>query len=170
MKQIKPLIISLIIAISSSGCLAESETKQAWWLSIKLEATEKLLANKPISDFNSDWKYASFLTNESVKSKITKNEFNEFINTDFKFELKQDLNKNGKTETVKVGVFETRENTEGIFLSIFEDGMLIKTLIDRNSKNFSAVISHNNKILWYRCMECGEFETLIWSGSGYFLE
>ena len=170
MKQLKSLIISLIIVISSTGCLAENKVKQVWWVTIKLEATDKVLTNQSVSDFNSEWKYASFLTNQLVKNKITKNEFDDFMATEFTFELKQDLNKNGKLDTVKVGVFKTKENTEGIFLSIFEYGKLIKTLQDNNSKNFSALISHNNVVKWYRCMECGNFETLVWTGSSYFLE
>lgn len=159
-----------MVLILSTGCFAENKVSEAWWLTVKLEPNEAALNTMAVSQFNSNWTYAKFISNNDIKNKISKADYAKFIESKFSFEQQIDLNKNGIKEEFRVGVYKDNTNSEGIFLSIYENGKLIKVLTDGGYQNFSALFVHENQLLWYRCMECSDFETVTWSGSSYFLE
>lgn len=170
MKIFNYIVVSLAILMLSTGCYAGSQAKQSWWLELKLEARDTELQGLPVSDFNADWKSASFIDGEEVRKRISVEDYQEFAKSSFSFNKDMDLNGNGMSESIHVGVYKNSEGGEGVFLAIFENDRLIKLLTDNTHKNFSALLIDRGQLLWYRCMQCGNFEKLVWTGSSYFLE
>ena len=167
---IKHLIVALAISFMSTGCKAQNKLDKAWWMTIELRPSQLKLNNLPVTDFNDNWIAASYLKNDRIKPHINKPDYEKFISSPFKFEMQADLNKNGKNEVYRTGIYKYKDNSEGVFVSIFENEKLIKIFSDSSHKGFSALLLHNNQLRWYRCMECGEYENLIWSGTGFYIE
>jgi len=150
--------------------MAETEPKQAWWLDLTITPSETTLDNLPVSDFNKNWKHANYLDTTLLTKYISSTEANELTHSKLKLTLSKDLNNNNLVETIKVGIFKKKNNKKGIFLAIFEDSRLIKVFSDSTNKGFSASIVNNKRIHWYKCIKCGNYETIYWNGKTYVLE
>ena len=170
MSNFKYALVSLVVLISSAGCFATSQAGESWWITLKLKPENNSLQGLPVSRFNANWTYASFIGNDDIKKKIGDKDYQTFIKPSFSFSRDPDLNNNGVDESFHVGVYKDNSNAEGVFLAIFEQGKLVKVLTDGTHQNFSALLINEKQLFWYRCMECGTYEQLVWSGSSYFLE
>lgn len=170
MKWFNHIGVLLMILVSSAGCYAGDTVKQAWWMTVDMEPRAVRLNGQPVSEVNSSWQYARFLENNNIKNKISNENYEQYLQSPFSFSKNYDLNENGVVETFRVGVYKDMDNNEGIFLAIIENDHLVKVLSDSTSKNFSALLLKDCQLYWYRCMECGHFEKLVYSGSSYYLE
>ena len=170
MKKLKYYLVLLVVLVSSTGCYAENHIKQAWWLTIDIPSKETDLDGLSLSAFNSQWKYAVFLENQIIKKKINNADYQKFLSSNFTFKKELDLNGNGISEVFRVGVYVDQDQHNGIFLAIYENNKIIKVMSDSSHQNFSVLLESENQLLWYKCMECGDFEKLVWSGTSYFLE
>lgn len=170
MKSFRFILHLLLIIISSTSCFAENPVKESWWLTIQVEADQVKLNGIPVKHFNDDWNFARFIDNAIIENKITEEEYRNFKDSPFSFKKNNDLNKNGIDESISVGVFVAENDKSGVFLAIFENDRLLKVLTDSTHNNFTALLIHDGDLLWYRCMECGSYERVVWTGTSYFLE
>lgn len=70
-----------------------------------------------------------------------------------------------------MGVFETGSGDKGRFLAITRDGALLQHFEHSGEAGFSTLLPYGtDEVRWYSCMECGDFESLKWSGRSYVLE
>jgi len=170
MRAFNYILVFLLIVVSSAGCFAADTVKESWWLTLDLEPRTTELNGLPIGEFNSNWQYAQYLDNADIKNKISAKDFEQFEQSSFSFTKAVDLNNNGVDEIFRVGVYKDKDEHQGIFLAILEKGKLVKVLSDSTKQNFSALLLDNGQLYWYRCMQCGDYEKLVSSGSSYFLE
>lgn len=87
----------------------------------------------------------------------------------FRFKSRVDLNRNGIAETISVGVYRDAENKTGRYLAITERRRVLKTFSRPGAAGYSALLKTGREIRWYFCMECDDFETLVWTGRDYAL-
>ena len=55
-------------------------------------------------------------------------------------------------------------------MAIFRNSEFIKLFADAGSSGYSSIYLKDNQIRWYKCMECGDFDSILWSGSDYLLQ
>jgi len=169
MNLIKKLSLSgLIFLFFMTACMAEKEPAQAWWLDFSVKPESTQLDGIDISSFRKNWTHAVYLDNSLIKNKVSFKNYTEFKDSNFKLSIIKDFNNNNIDEVIKVGVFQTKKR-KGIFLAIFESSKLIKVFTDSSNKGFSALLSNNN-LHWYKCMNCGEYESISWNGKTFVLE
>ena len=72
----------------------------------------------------------------------------------------------------RVGVFENRQNQKGRFLVIFDAaGHVVQVLEDSvDGAAYSALILMPGVIRWYKCFECGDYEMLSRTPSGFVID
>jgi len=170
MKCLKYAFSLVIILITSVRCYGTVQIQESWWLTVKLDAKHTELNGLPVNTYNKNWRFANFIGNSNLIEKIDKNRYQNFIKSSFEFKKEYDINNNGINETIQVGIYKDRNDNEGIFLAIFEKDNLIKAFTDSSHKNFSVLLINDKQLLWYRCMECGNYEKLLWTGKTYVLE
>lgn len=140
----------------------------AWWYGAIFEPASTVVKGIPVSRFDPAWVRASTLDETQFDHQIRKEDLAGLGN--FSFELQSDLDKDAAGEKIFVGVFETDTGSKGRFLAVTRDGTLLQHFEYRGEAGFSALMAGTDEVRWYMCMECGEFETLKWSGRSYVLE
>ena len=170
MKIMKHLASTVLLMISSTGCFASGNVSEAWWLNAKIKPVTMMLNGLAPEQLDPDWVYASFLSYSDIKALTDEAGYQKFLNSRFSFAKVIDLNGNGIDEAVRVGVYTDNKQQEGVFLVIFEDDTPVKVMADSNSQGFSALLLDNGELQWYRCLECKNYERLVWAGSSYSLE
>lgn len=174
MHNLKPVIHNSLLIIgflltATTACMAE-KPKQAWWLTLSIEPAHSQLDNVDVKLFSSDWAKAIFVDEVFLKANLTASQFAEFENSNFNNTLTLDLNKNSQPETVKVGVFKKQDGNKGVFLAIFENKKLLKVFTGSTKEGFSTLLKFNDTLRWYKCMNCGDFESIKWNGKSFVLE
>lgn len=147
-----------------------NEPVSAWWVDIAFSPDQVVVSGLPVSRFNSQWKTAKALTHKTLIGKISPEDQAQFKASKFKFSARGDLNKDGRQDRVFVGIYRKKDGTEGRFLSIFQNGSLVKTFERDGMPGFSALLLSDGELRWYFCLECGEYESLAWNNSGLFLQ
>ncbi|MEE9395380.1 MAG: hypothetical protein V3V31_00060 [Methylococcales bacterium] len=162
-------ILALFLAVS--GCSKSVTYPQvAWWYDIEFEADQTNIRGLDLNIFGKDWSRAKLLSADDLKGKITQRSLQTFLESDFRFENKMDLNSDSHMEDIVVGVYEKENSAKGKFLAIFKDAVPIAVMEAEGAAGFSALLIHQNRLRWYHCLECGDFETIVWTGTNYFLE
>ena len=93
-----------------------------------------------------------------------------FEDSGLSFSLRADHDSDGVPESFFVGVFKAETGSTGRFVAVMEDGKVVQHFQHAGPAAFSALLGHSDGIRWYKCMDCGEFETIIWTGTSYVLE
>lgn len=166
MKIITALI--LFFTLTSTG-FAATKT-EAWWMTVDLMPEDMTLNGLTPEELNSSWAYASFLSFKDIKSAVTEEDYMAFINTSLSFAKVMDLDRNGKDDAVRVGVYRDQEANKGIFIAIFEEDQLVQVLAEKTGQGFSALMVRQGELFWVKCIECNQYEKLLWNGTAYVLE
>ena len=169
MKNLLPLLF-LLFCYPSNANEVTDRSLNAWWLDIEFKPGQRNLNGLPLARFNKDWVYGEFLTSSDLAPKISSTDLKEFKSSQFAFEKRADLNRNGIRERLVVGVYERQSGVQGRFVAIFEKNKLIKTLAEDGVAGFSALLVDKGEVYWYFCMQCGSGYKLIWRDKNYFLE
>lgn len=170
-----PLTMALLFLV---GCQARTESqsqpgqlKTAWWYDIQLQPTGNAVHGVAARDINPEWKLANVLSLEDLASRISNDDFRTFRESSSSFETAADLDNDGIAETFVVGVFASQAGEVGRFLGIFRDGMLLQHFEDKSGgSGFSTLLKVDGEVRWYKCLECGEYESVRWSGRSYVLD
>lgn len=144
--------------------------QQAWWLTLSVEPEHTQLDGKELSSFNASWQKAIYVDDTFIKQNVNISNYNEFKSSRFKSSVPLDLNNNKMPETIKVGVYKKKDGNKGIFLSIIEKDKILKVFTDSTNKGFSTLLLHNHSIRWYKCMNCGNYESIKWNGKAFTIE
>lgn len=165
----------LTAALLSAGCAfpadqVEEAPVAAWWYAIEFDPVSADINGVPVDKVNPAWTRASTLTAEALGLHVSEEGLVQYETSGLAFELRADLDKDGTNEEVFVGVFETGTGAVGRFLAVTENGVLVQHFEHPGSAGFSALVARPDEVRWYKCMECGEYESLSWSGRSYVLE
>jgi len=86
------------------------------------------------------------------------------------FTLLTDIDGDTISEEFFVGVYETADGEKGRFVAVTRKGRILQHFKEGGSTGFSALLQGDGEVRWYKCVECGEFESIRWSGQSYILE
>jgi hypothetical protein len=117
-----------------------------------------------------DWNSARALTDKDIEDRVSRTEFQKFKASSFAFTTSADLNRDGTSEVFFVGVFKKADGSMGRFAAVTNNHTVLKVFEERGTPGFSALLKSGDTIRWYKCMDCGEFETITWTGSSYALD
>lgn len=166
------LITLVLVTCSSKG---ETEKKQAepnaaWWYTIEFKSTSTIVHGFDLRNIDENWKLAAALDITLLKGRIPEDDIQHFENSSLSFSLISDVDGDGLPEELFVGVYETNESEKGRFVAITRKGQVLEHFKERGNSGFSALLQADGEIRWYKCMECGEFESIRWSDGSFILE
>lgn len=142
----------------------------AWWYDLEVEPRSSEVRGIPIGEFGTDWAAATTLEDDELTRAGAAGGVADLRNPGLAFVAAQDLDGDGTAEEVFVGTYETRGGSRGRFLAVSSGGRLLRHFEHPGSAGFSALLPVGDGVRWYKCLECGEFELLRWSGGAYVLE
>ena len=152
--------------IGEQGPLPEA----AWWYDLEVEPQSDEVRGIPIREFDTDWAAATTLGDGELTQAGPPGGIADLRNSGLAFVAVQDLDRDGIAEEIFVGTYETRAGSRGRFLAVSSGGRLLRHFEHPGSAGFSALLPVGDELRWYKCLECGEFELLRWSGGAYVLE
>ena len=129
----------------------------AWFLTAHFAATDPAVIGIAASDLHEDWVRVSVLSVERIEREI--GDVEPFDLAGAKFDLRADLDRDGRDEQIVAGVYETHGGETGSFL-------LVATGSDAKGwrraylcgaperENFSAVEVYERDVHWFGCLNC----------------
>ena len=144
--------------------------KEAWWVAEVFTPSETNIKGIPISQIMPDWERALLINEDYLKKRLSESQFGDIQQSNLKFDVQINLDKMPDEETIVVGVYEASSGEKGKFIAIFRDSKFIKLFTDASASGYSSIFLEGNQIRWYKCMECGNFDSILWTGSDYILQ
>lgn len=168
--------VLLLILFFFAGCkTTQTETlsrkpNEAWWVSETFTPSEANIKGIPVTQIMPDWKLALLVNEDYLEERLSESQFRDIQKSKLKFDLQINLDDTANEETVVVGVYEASSGEKGKFIAIFRDSKFIKLFSDAGDAGYSSIFLEGNQIRWYKCMECGDFDSILWTGSDYVLQ
>lgn len=165
-------LLLLSIACQSQGTspVRQDTPATAWWHDIRFKPTSESVNGMNVHKINPDWQHADALGLHHLTGRVSEDDIRTFKASPISFSRMADLNGNSTLEHFFVGVYQTTDGGEGRFVAITEDGQLLQHFTEEGTAGFSALLQNTDEMHWYKCMECGEFESIKWAGESYVLE
>ncbi|MCE7033187.1 hypothetical protein LY625_11265 [Lysobacter sp. GX 14042] len=142
----------------------------AWWYDLELDPVDGEVRGIPVGEFDPGWAAASGLGEEELALHVAPAGLAALRDAGLYFVTSQDLDLDGVVEDVFVGTYEAQDGGRGRFLAISRGGRLLRHFVQSGSAGFSALLPVQGGVRWYKCLECGEYELLRWTGGSYVLE
>lgn len=169
--------MAMLVALFATGCQTPDDPQStggtptaAWWYAMSFEPASSSVHGIDVNRFDPNWKLASALDAKTLEDRIPATDFARYIDSGMSFALQNDLDGDGMLEEIFVGVFNTHDGDSGRFVAITRDGKPIRHFSQSGPAGFSALLKYGDEVRWYKCLECGEFESIRWSGESFFLE
>ena len=168
--------VLLLIVFFCVGCKTtqtetlSSKPYEAWWISEEFTPSETNIKGIAISQIMPDWKYVLLIDEDYLKKRLSADQFRDIRDSNLKFNVQANLDNTPNEETFVVGIYEVLSGEKGRFVAIFRNSEFIKLFADAGSSGYSSIYLKDNQIRWYKCMECGDFDSILWSGSDYLLQ
>lgn len=172
------VFLALSAAMAVAGCRSssaergpsESTPAAAWWYAMEFEPTSRTVHGIDVARFDASWSHADALGTAMLESRVEPGELTGFDDSGLSFSLSADLDGDGTDEDFLVGVFAANDGSRGRFLAISRDGRLLHHFTQSGPTGFSALLEHGGEVRWYKCLQCGEFESVRWAEGSYVLE
>lgn len=169
--------LAMFIAVLAVGCQATTQPQgahdvpvAAWWYVMSFEPTAGSVHGIDAERFDPTWNRAGALEQQMLEGRISTDDLVRFQDSGLSFSLQADLDGDRVPEEVFVGVFSTLDGNGGRFVAISRGGRLLQHFTESGPTGFSALLKYEDEVRWYKCLECGEFESIRWSGRSYVLE
>lgn len=167
------VLLSILIFVSACG-VKKTKTvdvhQDAWWLAQTFEAAESRVLNIEVTHINQDWQKATLLSPSYLQKQLLPEQYSEVSSSSLSLDIAADINNDGKKETVSVGVYKSKEGKEGRFLLISQGSQVLQSFYEQGLAGFSALYYDGDEIRWYKCLECGDFDAIVWSNSVYMMK
>ena len=165
----------MLLVVLATVCKPNAEAvgkppEQAWWVDIVFDPTGEAVQGIPVKEIDPEWRKASVLEPAALDGRISKDEKAQFLASRMGFSLSADLDGDGAREEFVVGVYESADGAQGRFVLITKNGKPVQHFTESGTAGFSALLPSDDAVDWYKCMQCGEFEAIRWTGEGYALE
>ena len=100
-----------------------SDTPDPWWQRIEFNPALGTPAGL-------EWQDSAYLDAEDLSGLLSQDEFAQFEASGLAFELRLDADRDGTPELYQVGVYRTVQDDAGTFVSVRQDGALLKVFPD----------------------------------------
>lgn len=164
------VVLGAMLLTACSPSTAPEAPRAAWWYDITFVPSSTSIANVEIQAIDSSWESATALDQTLLQGRVTGDELEAFAQSQLAFSLMSDLDGDGIQEAFLVGVYKATDGEQGRFVSIIREGRVLGYFKEGSGNGFSALMPGAGEVRWYKCMECGEFESITWGGEGYVLE
>lgn len=172
------LLLSAALAMALASCASRdlpevesgAQPAAAWWYDFELDPGDFQVHGIPVSEFDPNWTAATVLDDEKLGRRVPGGALETFQDSGLRLVVTEDLDLDGVGEEAFVGTYQLADGTRGRFLAVSREGRLIRHFEQAGSAGFSALLPVGDGVRWYKCLECGEFELLRWSGGAYVLE
>ncbi len=169
-KVIFLLFVFILLSCEASNKPNEEIANKAWWLSVEFDPSESDIKGIPVSKVNPKWKQALVLNSVYFKHHITETDYAYIQNSNLNFEIKINIDNTPEKEIFFVGIYKTISGEKGRYLAIMRDTKIVKLFIHSGFSGYSSIYANNNVIRWYKCMECSDYDSIEWTGSGYSIK
>ncbi|HEY5603193.1 MAG TPA: hypothetical protein VIM41_08805 [Gammaproteobacteria bacterium] len=162
---------TLFACVAQTVSTAEqSKPNVAWWYDIEFQPTANVVHGLNVRTIDEHWQRAYALDVIDLQGRIPQDEIKRFNASPLKFAVTSDLDGDGAPENFFVGVYEGADGRKGRFVAITRNGRPLQRFEEEGSIGFSALLKGEAEVRWYKCMECGEFESIKWTGQAFVLE
>ena len=166
-------LLLFVFSFVLSGCYA-SDIKQpldkAWWVPAEFNPTEVAIKGVSVLDINPEWKYGLVLDTSVLKSRLSKDAFQKLQQSNLKFKLEINIDNTPENETFFVGTYITHTGVKGRYIAILRHHRIVKIFTHSGFAGYSSIYLDKNTIRWYKCMECGDYDSIVWTGSDYIIK
>ncbi len=172
----KKLYTILFVAIFLSACADSGSSvnqhgpQESWWLSKEFTALENEILGIPLAEINKDWKSVSILNKEFLKKHLNTKEYSFIQDSSLVFSLEVDLDGNVQLERILVGIYKSYTGEVGRFIAIKQGRRIIEYFSHMGFSGYSSLHLEGNKVKWYKCMACNDYDLIHKVDSGYVLE
>lgn len=173
------LLPAILLALLASSCASHvalenvegiAQPGMAWWYDFEQVPQGREVRGIPIGEFEVGWTAATVLRDEVLAHRVSRAGLALYLDSGLSFVAEQDLDLDGVDEKMFVGTFEDSDGTRGRFLAVSREGRLVRHFEHAGSAGFSALLPVEDGVRWYKCLECGEYELLRWTGESYVLD
>lgn len=170
-------ITSILICCGlSAGCampdyrVAIPAPEEAWWLTREFKATGHAVYGVPVEGIDPQWKSATILDTAYCKRVLSDAQFRQVEASPLKLSVSMPSNGRDTQEKAFVGVYETLSGDAGRFITIVSNGRLMAHFTDAGFAGYSAMLQQGDELLWYKCMDCSDYDVIRWVDGKYVLE
>lgn len=170
-KTLNGLMVVLALSLAG-GCetAAQQQPATAWWVDMRFEPAASTVRGMAVSTIDADWRAAETLDRASLAGRITDGELQAFDALPVAFGLTLDLDQDGATEELFVGIYAAVDGSQGRFAAITRNGQYVAHFVHAGTPGFSVLAATPDGVRWYKCLECGDFDAIVASGGSFFLE
>jgi hypothetical protein len=142
----------------------------AWWTTIAFTPASTTVRGIDVKTIDPQWRRAEALDTVMLRTHVSASDLRQLATSQTSFSTTADLDGDGVSEEFFVGVYENADGQKGRFVAITRRGRPVQHFTEAGTAGFSALVRGDREVRWYKCIECGDFETIKWSGSSYVLE
>jgi hypothetical protein len=142
----------------------------AWWTTIAFTPASTTVRGIDVKTIDPQWRRAEALDTVMLRTHVSVSDIRQLATSPTSFSVTADLDGDGVAEEFFVGVYEKADGQKGRFVAITRRGRPVQQFSEEGTPGFSALVRGDGEVRWYKCIECGDFETIKWSGSSYVLE
>jgi len=149
---------------------APAESGEAWWLAIEFPPDSTAAHGYSLEALDPSWKRVRALEAADVRGRVSEAALTELEQSLLRFETQADLDGDGEAEEVFVGTFQSQDDSTGRFLAIARNDRILAHFAEPGPPGFSAALFVDGELRWYKCLACGDYDTVVPTGSGFALE
>ena len=162
--------IGLLACLASVTLCQAQEPDVAWWYEIQFPPDKESVGRISASQLNADWRRVKGLSLQLLGDRVSSAAVREFEQSALRFQIDQDLDGDGTPERAFVGTFAHSDGSTGRFLTILRDEQVVATFSETGPPGFSALLIENDLLRWYKCMQCGEYDSIQARSGTFYLE
>lgn len=142
----------------------------AWWVKTEFEPKQTTMLGLPLTRFDPEWVRAQRLHEGFLEGQLGDADYQAVLNSKLTFDLKHSIDDDPEQERFIVGIYQSRSGEKGRFLAVLEGEAVVEVLQYPGFAGYSALMLMDDRVYWYQCMECDDFDELEWQSGGYQLK
>lgn len=144
--------------------------EEAWWLAREFKATGHEVYEIPVERIDPQWKSATVLDTAYYKTTLSDAQFRQVKASPLKLSASMPSNEHDTQEKVFVGVYETLSGDTGRFIAMGKNDRVIAHFTHPGFSGYSAILHQGDELLWYKCMDCSDYDVIRRVDGKYALE
>ncbi|WP_419812296.1 hypothetical protein [Bacterioplanoides sp.] len=141
----------------------------SWWQLKEFPATEITLDSDLIKIFPSGLQKISNLTPDFLKTHLTEEQFNSVERSGLFQNINVNINDHPHPERISVGIYDTLSGEKGRFIAIRSENET-QIFTHPGITGYSGILIKNQRVRWYKCLDCNDYDLIYWSGRRFIVE
>lgn len=141
----------------------------SWWLFKEFPTMETAIGHSFSEKFASDVQSISTLTPGFLKNHLTEEQFNSVERSGLFQNINENINDHPHQEKISVGIYDKLSGEKGRFIAIHSENET-QIFTHPGITGYSGILIKNQKIRWYKCLDCNDYDLIYWSGRRFIIE